>query len=139
MRYVSSFFNDQTAEIDKVLKKVAEGVETFEEIFEKIQTSTNTNQKEKYEADLKKEIKKLQRHRDQIKTWISSNDIKDKRSLTDNRKLIEQVNGTIHLLTSESETHPLSASHLLIFIGAYVPVQYYLNSKWKNSKHVKKR
>ena len=26
-------------------------------------------QKEKYEADLKKEIKKLQRYRDQIKTW----------------------------------------------------------------------
>ena len=27
------------------------------------------NQKEKYEGDLKKEIKKLQRYRDQIKTW----------------------------------------------------------------------
>ena len=27
--------------------------------------------KEKFEADLKKEIKKLQRHRDQIKTWCS--------------------------------------------------------------------
>lgn len=76
-----------------MLKKVAEGVETFEEIFEKIQTSTNANQKEKYESDLKKEIKKLQRQRDQIKTWISSNDIKDKRALMDNRKLIEQVRG----------------------------------------------
>ena len=30
---------------------------------------TSFNQKEKYEADLKKEIKKLQRYRDQIKTW----------------------------------------------------------------------
>lgn len=29
----------------------------------------NVNQKEKYESDLKKEIKKLQRYRDQIKTW----------------------------------------------------------------------
>lgn len=29
----------------------------------------NMNQKEKYEGDLKKEIKKLQRYRDQIKTW----------------------------------------------------------------------
>jgi CCR4-NOT transcriptional regulation complex NOT5 subunit len=27
------------------------------------------NQKEKYEGDLKKEIKKLQRYRDQIKAW----------------------------------------------------------------------
>lgn len=31
----------------------------------------NVNQKEKYESDLKKEIKKLQRYRDQIKTWYS--------------------------------------------------------------------
>ncbi|RWW47331.1 hypothetical protein BHE74_00046698 [Ensete ventricosum] len=33
----------------------------------------------KFEADLKKEIKKLQRYRDQIKTWIQSSDIKDKK------------------------------------------------------------
>ena len=33
----------------------------------------NVNQKEKYESDLKKEIKKLQRYRDQIKTWYFLN------------------------------------------------------------------
>ena len=33
----------------------------------------------------------LQRLRDQIKTWVASNDIKDKRQLVDNRKLIETV------------------------------------------------
>ncbi|CAG8487755.1 2778_t:CDS:2 [Acaulospora morrowiae] len=76
------------ADIDRVLKKVAEGVETFEGIFDKIQATTNSNQKEKLEQDLKKEIKKLQRHRDQIKTWISSNDIKDKRALMDNRQIL---------------------------------------------------
>lgn len=59
------------------MKKVSEGVETFDNIFDKIQSTTNSNQKEKYEQDLKKEIKKLQRLRDQIKTWLSSNDIKD--------------------------------------------------------------
>ncbi|KAG1107751.1 hypothetical protein G6F42_016251 [Rhizopus arrhizus] len=77
------------AEIDRVLKKVSEGVETFDNIFDKIQSTTNSNQKEKYEQDLKKEIKKLQRLRDQIKTWLSSNDIKDKSALMENRKLIE--------------------------------------------------
>ena len=35
----------------------------------------NVNQKEKYESDLKKEIKKLQRYRDQIKTWYTSHAI----------------------------------------------------------------
>ncbi|KAJ3110753.1 general negative regulator of transcription subunit 5 [Phlyctochytrium bullatum] len=76
-------------EIDKVLKKVAEGVEVFESILEKIHQAGNVTQKEKLEADLKKEIKKLQKSRDQIKVWISSNDIKDKKALVDNRKLIE--------------------------------------------------
>jgi len=77
-------------EIDRTLKKVDEGVETFETIFEKIQSSSVIAQKEKYELELKKEIKKLQRYRDQIKTWISSNEIKDKRLLIEKRKLIEQ-------------------------------------------------
>lgn len=49
-------------EIEKTLKKVAEGVEVFELIFEKIQVASNQSQKEKFEGDLKKEIKKLQRY-----------------------------------------------------------------------------
>ncbi len=56
-----------------------------------VQTATNLNQKDKYESELKKEIKKLQRLREQIKTWQSSNDIKDKKPLIEARKNIEQV------------------------------------------------
>lgn len=33
----------------------------------------------------------FQRLRDQIKTWVASNEIKDKRQLVENRKLIETV------------------------------------------------
>jgi hypothetical protein len=47
-------------EIDRCLKQVAERVEIFEELWEKVQSASNANQKEKYEGDLKKEIKKLQ-------------------------------------------------------------------------------
>ncbi|GJJ68160.1 CCR4-NOT transcription complex subunit 3 [Entomortierella parvispora] len=101
-------------EIDKVLKKVAEGVETFEETLEKIETSTNANQKEKYEADLKKEIKKLQRQRDQIKTWISSSDIKDKRALLDNRKLIEQQMEKFKAIEKEMKTKAYSREGLIM-------------------------
>ena len=43
------------------------------------------------ESDLKTMIKKLQRLRDQIKTWLQSNEIKDKKALMDNRRLIETV------------------------------------------------
>ncbi|KAI8914810.1 Not1 N-terminal domain, CCR4-Not complex component-domain-containing protein [Powellomyces hirtus] len=77
-------------EIDKVLKRVAEGVEIFRETFDKLDAATTPAQKEKYEGDLKKEIKKLQRLRDQIRTWLSSSEIKDKRNLEDNRRLIEE-------------------------------------------------
>ncbi|KAL5624614.1 hypothetical protein BROUX41_004674 [Berkeleyomyces rouxiae] len=76
-------------EVDKCFKKVAEGVAEFEAIYEKIEQSTNPAQKEKLEDNLKREIKKLQRMRDQIKTWAASNDIKDKTPLLDHRKLIE--------------------------------------------------
>ncbi|KAM4579740.1 CCR4-NOT transcription complex subunit 3a isoform 14-T14 [Odontesthes bonariensis] len=98
-------------EIDRCLKKVAEGVEQFEDIWQKLHNAANANQKEKYEADLKKEIKKLQRLRDQIKTWVASNEIKDKRQLVDNRKLIET--STIDTLNMqvdqfESEVESLS-------------------------------
>lgn len=80
-----------TAEIDRTLKTVAQGVELFEQLYDKLQASTNQTQKEKLESDLKTQIKKLQRLRDQIKGWLGNNDIKDKKPLLDNRKLIETV------------------------------------------------
>ncbi|KAJ4154944.1 hypothetical protein LMH87_000214 [Akanthomyces muscarius] len=76
-------------EVDKCFKKVAEGVAEFESIYDKIELSNNPAQKEKLEDNLKREIKKLQRLRDQIKTWAASNDIKDKAPLLEHRKLIE--------------------------------------------------
>lgn len=93
------------AEIDRTLKKVAEGVELFEGTYEKMQTSTNQTQKEKMEQDLKTQIKKLQRLRDQIKTWQQSNEIKDKKPLLDNRKLIELVSAAFReMLFLKGET-----------------------------------
>lgn len=58
---------------------------------EKITASTSSNVKEKHANDLKTEIKKLQRLREQIKAWASSNEIKNKQPLLDSRKLIENV------------------------------------------------
>ena len=78
-------------EIDKTFKKVAEGIVVFEGIFDKIQQATNASQKDKLEDALKREIKKLQRHRDQIKTWAAGNEIKDKKPLMEQRKAIENV------------------------------------------------
>jgi len=78
-------------EIDKTFKKVAEGLAAFDGIYEKIESSSNSGQKEKLEDNLKREIKKLQRFRDQIKTWAAGNEVKDKAPLTNERKKIELV------------------------------------------------
>jgi CCR4-NOT transcription complex subunit 3 len=76
-------------EIQQVLKKVEEGIEVFDDILGKVYAAEQQSLKEKFEGELKKEIKKLQRFRDQIKTWIGSNDIKDKSQLLETRRTIE--------------------------------------------------
>ncbi|EPT01461.1 hypothetical protein FOMPIDRAFT_1161778 [Fomitopsis schrenkii] len=99
-------------EIDRTLKKVAEGVEVFENIYDKMQASTNQTQKEKLETDLKTQIKKLQRLRDQIKTWVASNDIKDKTALLDNRRLIETQMEKFKACEKEMKTKAFSKEGL---------------------------
>ncbi|KAJ4823204.1 hypothetical protein Tsubulata_007557 [Turnera subulata] len=98
-------------EIDRVLKKVQEGVDVYD--------TDNANQKEKFEADLKKEIKKLQRYRDQIKTWIQSSEIKDKKvsasyeqALVDARKLIEKEMERFKICEKETKTKAFSKEGL---------------------------
>ncbi|SPO39206.1 related to NOT3 - general negative regulator of transcription, subunit 3 [Pseudozyma flocculosa] len=100
-------------EIDRTLKKVAEGVEIFEGLYEKLQQSSNHTQKEKLESDLKTQIKKLQRLRDQIKTWLQSNDIKDKKPLLDNRKLIETQMERFKACEKEMKTKAFSKEGLI--------------------------
>jgi CCR4-NOT transcription complex subunit 3 len=48
-------------EIDRVLKAVQEGQEVFEDIWEKVHEASTPAQKEKFEGELKTQIKKLQR------------------------------------------------------------------------------
>ncbi|KAM7250158.1 hypothetical protein ACFE04_022041 [Oxalis oulophora] len=106
-------------EIDRVLKKVQEGVDVFDSIWNKVYDTDNANQKEKFEADLKKEIKKLQRYRDQIKTWIQSSEIKDKKvsasyeqALVDARKLIEKEMERFKICEKETKTKAFSKEGL---------------------------
>jgi hypothetical protein len=47
-------------EIDRCMKQITEHTESFNACFDKVSQATNANQKDKYVADLKTEIKKLQ-------------------------------------------------------------------------------
>eukprot|EP01063_Lacrimia_lanifica_P005193 TRINITY_DN12998_c1_g2_i1.p1 TRINITY_DN12998_c1_g2~~TRINITY_DN12998_c1_g2_i1.p1 ORF type:complete len:630 (+),score=276.27 TRINITY_DN12998_c1_g2_i1:87-1892(+) len=79
-----------TAEIDRTVKKIAEGIELFDTIWDKLHSSSAANQKDKFQGELKTEIKKLQRMRDQIKTWQANSDVRDKRAIDEARRQIEQ-------------------------------------------------
>ena len=76
-------------EVQLALKKIDEGIDTFDTLYEKVYEAEEKSQKLKHESDLKKEIKKLQRLREQLKTWIQSADLKETAKLTSTRKLIE--------------------------------------------------
>ncbi|KAL3317414.1 CCR4-NOT transcription complex, subunit 3 [Cichlidogyrus casuarinus] len=110
-------------EIDRTLKKVQEGRVAFQEIMDKYEASNNQAQKEKFEADLKKEIKKLQRLRDQIKTWFTLNEIKDKRLLVDARKTIEVDMERFKVIEKETKTKAYSKEGLLINDNRKDPAQ----------------
>ncbi|WWC91386.1 uncharacterized protein L201_006330 [Kwoniella dendrophila CBS 6074] len=102
-----------TAEIDKTLKQVTVGVEVFESTFEKLGHATNSTQKEKTENDLKAQIKKLQKMRDQIKAWIGNGDIKDKSALLENRRLIETQMERFKALEKEMKMKAFSKEGLI--------------------------
>lgn len=76
-------------EIDRVFKKINEGLDIFDTFHERHENATNPSQKDKLEADLKREIKKLQKLREQIKVWQTQNEVKDKDKLLEYRRLVE--------------------------------------------------
>ncbi|KAJ5780625.1 hypothetical protein N7457_005785 [Penicillium paradoxum] len=99
-------------EIDKTFKKVAEGIQTFEGIYEKIRQATNPTQRDKLEDHLKREIKKLQRFRDQIKSWAAGNEVKDKAPLMEQRKAIEVCMEQFKAVEKEMKTKAYSKEGL---------------------------
>ncbi|KAE9554151.1 hypothetical protein FO519_002631 [Halicephalobus sp. NKZ332] len=99
-------------EVEKTYKKVDEGIEVFEEIMTKMYEANSENQRDKFQDDLKREIKKLQRLRDLIKGWQFSSDIKDKDKLTQYRRLIESKMETFKDIERENKTKPHSKQGL---------------------------
>ncbi|KAL8436670.1 hypothetical protein ACSSS7_001495 [Eimeria intestinalis] len=73
-------------EVDRTLKRVDEGCDLFFDLHEKLRMQ----QSPKIENELKREIKKLQKLRDQIKSWQTHADIKEKGPLDEARRRIER-------------------------------------------------
>ena len=75
-------------DIDKLVKKIGEGIESYEDMYDKFVEAQTQVLKERFEGDLKKEIKKLQRLREQIKLLMQSPEVKDKKVLEQSRRLL---------------------------------------------------
>lgn len=116
-------------------------MELFESIYDKMQASTNQTQKEKLETDLKTQIKKLQRLRDQIKSWVASNDIKDKSTLLENRRLIETVCTTISRFGNGAIFGDIQAidSFYLTHDSSFNQTNTLSFSKWRSSRRVRRK
>lgn len=99
-------------EIDRVFKKVKEGLDIFDHYYDKLQQCENQSQKEKLESDLKREIKKLQKMRDQIKSWLSGNEVKDKNQLLENRRNIENAMERFKIVEKNMKTKAYSREGL---------------------------
>ncbi|CAG9315089.1 NOT5_1 [Blepharisma stoltei] len=99
-------------EIDKKLKSVEEGVEIFNSTLKKIQSAVNQTQKERYESELKKEIKKLQRVRESLRAYQTNPEIRDKNPITEARKTIEDLMATFKNCERENKTKAFSKTGL---------------------------
>jgi len=75
-------------EVLRCFKNIDEGVKGFTELFCKFEKAQTPNQKAKYENDLKKDIKKLQRLRDQLKGFCGR--YKDENALKKYRRKVEE-------------------------------------------------
>lgn len=99
-------------EIDREFKRTDEGIELFNSIHDKLLGSQNPSQKDKQEDLLKKEIKKLQRSRDKIKSWAASSEIKDKKPLLEKRRAIETCMEKFKAVEKEMKTKQYSKEGL---------------------------
>ncbi|OAO16639.1 hypothetical protein AV274_1636 [Blastocystis sp. ATCC 50177/Nand II] len=61
-------------EIDNTFKKIKEGFEEFDALWNCVYSADTQAKKERYEADLKRQLNKLQKLRDSLKTWEKSSD-----------------------------------------------------------------
>ena len=66
----------------------------MEVLRSKLMNAANQSMKEKYEQEMKKEIKKLQRIRDYFRQALGNPEVKDKTKADEARKRVEQVSLT---------------------------------------------
>lgn len=78
-------------EIDLTLRKINEGVNDWTKLFTKLQNTKDESKCEKLVAELKRDLKRLQRHREQVRAWIASGELKEFGHLQEARRSVEEL------------------------------------------------
>ncbi|KAF5224598.1 hypothetical protein ECC02_002237 [Trypanosoma cruzi] len=99
-------------DIDRLLRRTQDGIEGYEELYNKFLKAATQTQKERLEGDLKKEIKKLQRFRDGIKALIANPEVKDTKALESYQKNIEEKMEVFKTCERETKTKAFSKEGL---------------------------
>ncbi|KAL4448046.1 hypothetical protein ABPG75_005265 [Micractinium tetrahymenae] len=88
-------------EIEQTLKRVNEGVADWDALWDKLEETEDPSQRDKIVGEMKKELKKLQRLREQVRGWAASGEVKDDSRLNDARKAVERQMERFKMLERE--------------------------------------
>ncbi|KAI5953828.1 NOT3 [Candida margitis] len=116
-------------DIDIIFKRIQEGLQDFNYHYERYESLTNTEddsdnqrEKEKLANDLKKEIKKLQKFREQIKHWLSNDAVNTlgpvgtsySAKLSENKSTIEDAMETYKLVEKQTKLKSFSNQSIMM-------------------------
>ena len=78
-------------EVDSTLKKVHEGSESWAREWAKLKSTEDASQREKHIETLKRDLKKLQRLREQVRGWLATGEVKGQdAALLEARRMVEK-------------------------------------------------
>ena len=101
-------------EIDKTLRKLQDGLREFQVLWDKLEAvKSDAHMRDRAEETLKKELKKLQRVREQVRGWIANPDVKERQDdLQRARRQIEEEMERFRAFERESKTKAFSKEGL---------------------------
>ncbi|CAI5756358.1 unnamed protein product [Candida verbasci] len=116
-------------EIDIIFKRVQEGLKDFNYHYERYESLQNVEddsdlqrEREKLSNDLKKEIKKLQKYREQIKHWLSNDAVNTlgpvgtsySQKLLENKSLVEDAMETYKIVEKQTKLKSFSNQSIMM-------------------------
>ncbi|KAH9599586.1 CCR4-Not complex component [Trypanosoma melophagium] len=99
-------------EIDRLVRSAQGGNENFDELYDKYIKAGTQTLKERFEGELKKELKKIQRFRENIKLFTTNPEVKDTKMLDASVKSIEERMELFKTCERETKTKAFSKEGL---------------------------